>query len=47
MISGLSGRPLEMMEQTGLADKIGKENIFENIETALGKAEELLKTLLS
>jgi SulP family sulfate permease len=44
IIAGLVGRPLEMMEQTGLADKIGKENIFDDLEAALHRAEDLIKT---
>lgn len=43
VISGVSGRPLEMMEQTGLLEKIGKENVCESIEDALLRAEEIIK----
>jgi SulP family sulfate permease len=42
LISGLEGRPLEMMEQTGLADKIGKENLCGNIDKALVRADEII-----
>ena len=43
VLSGVNDSIKEMLNKTGIADKIGKDNICSNINEALQKAEELLK----
>lgn len=43
IISGINTQPYLLMEKTGIAEKIGRENIFENINEALARAKELTK----
>ena len=43
VISGIHTQPYMLIEKTGLADKLGRENIFDNITPALARATELVK----
>ncbi len=43
IISGIHAQPLDLFIKSGLDDKIGKENIFKDIDGALNKAKEFLK----
>ena len=43
VISGIHTQPYLLLEKTGMADKIGRENIFDNINAALARADELVK----
>lgn len=42
IISGIHTQPYLICEKTGMADKIGKENIFDNITDALQRANEIV-----
>lgn len=42
VISGIHTQPYLLLEKTGMADKIGRENIFDNINSALERAKQLL-----
>lgn len=42
VLSGVHSQPLLAMQQYGIYDEIGKENIFGNIDDALDRARELL-----
>lgn len=42
ILSGVHAQPLFALQQYGLADEIGEENIFGNIDDALDKAREML-----
>lgn len=42
ILSGIHRQPYALCEKTGMADKIGKENIFDNIDKALNRAEQIL-----
>ncbi|QJR23233.1 Sulfate permease [Brevinematales bacterium NS] len=42
ILSGVHAQPLDILVRSGLADKIGKENLFKDIDDALAKAKELL-----
>jgi len=44
VLSGVNDKIKNMLNKSGFADKIGKNNICSNINEALAKAEELLKT---
>ena len=37
VISGIHTQPYLLLEKTGMADKLGRENIFENINQALDR----------
>lgn len=41
IISGIHTQPYVLMEKTGEADRIGRENIFDNIAGALNRAKEI------
>ena len=41
ILSGIHTQPYMLCEKTGMADKIGRENIFDNIEAALNRAKEV------
>lgn len=41
ILSGIHTQPYVLCEKTGMADKIGRENIFDNIEAALQRAKEV------
>ena len=41
ILSGIHTQPYMLCEKTGMADKIGRENIFDNIEAALVRAREI------
>lgn len=41
ILSGIHTQPYMLCEKTGMADKIGRENIFDNIEAALIRAREI------
>ena len=43
ILSGIHTQPYMLCEKTGVADKIGRENIFDNISAALERAAELVK----
>ena len=43
VISGIHSQPYILFEKTGMADKIGRENIFDNIEEAMNRAREIIK----
>ena len=43
VISGIHTQPYMLLEKTGMADKIGRENIYENITEALERGREILK----
>ena len=45
VLSGIHTQPYMLCEKTGMADKIGRENIFDNINGALDRAKELTKDL--
>lgn len=42
ILSGVHAQPLDILIRSGLADKIGRENLFKDIDDALTKAKELL-----
>jgi len=42
ILSGIHTQPYMLCEKTGMADKIGRENIFDNISSALARANELV-----
>ena len=42
VISGIHTQPYILFEKTGMADKIGRENIFDNIESAMNRAKEII-----
>ncbi|MBQ4498533.1 MAG: STAS domain-containing protein, partial [Spirochaetaceae bacterium] len=43
VISGIHTQPFMLLEKTGMAEKLGHENIFDNIAAALNRARELVK----
>ncbi len=43
VLSGIHTQPYMLCEKTGMADKLGRENIFDNINAALERANELVK----
>ncbi|MBO4859502.1 MAG: sulfate permease [Treponema sp.] len=43
VISGIHTQPYILLEKTGMADKLGRENIYDNINSALERAREILK----
>ena len=42
VLSGIHTQPFMLCEKTGMTEKIGRENIFDNINAALERAKELL-----
>lgn len=42
VISGIHTQPYILFEKTGMAEKIGRENIFDNIEGAMNRAKEII-----
>ena len=42
VISGIHTQPYMLLEKSGMADKLGRENICENIDLALNRANEIL-----
>ena len=42
ILSGIHTQPYMLCEKTGMADTIGRENIFDNIEAALNRAKEII-----
>ncbi len=44
VISGIHTQPYILLEKTGMADKLGRENIYDNINSALERAREILKS---
>ena len=45
ILSGIRPQPQKLVEKMGMADKIGRENIFDNIVPALARAKELREQL--
>ena len=43
VLSGIHTQPYMLCEKTGMADKIGRENIFDNIDGAMTRARELVR----
>lgn len=43
VISGIHTQPYMLLEKSGMADTLGRENIFDNINSALARARELTK----
>jgi len=43
MITGAHSQPLHMMQKSGFLQKIGEDNVLENIDAALEKSREILK----
>ena len=43
VISGIHSQPYLLFEKTGMADKIGRENIFDNINEAMSRAKQLVE----
>ena len=41
LLSHVNEQPMHVLDKSGFADKIGKENICENIDAALTRAEAL------
>ena len=39
VISGIHTQPYLLLEKTGMADKLGRENIFDNINDALNRCK--------
>lgn len=42
VLSGIHTQPFMLCEKTGMAEKIGRENIFDNINAALERAKEII-----
>ena len=42
ILSEIHTQPYMLCEKTGMAEKIGRENIFDNIEASLNRAKEIL-----
>jgi SulP family sulfate permease len=42
MLTGVAEQPLRAMEQSGFLEKLGRENLMENIDAALARAREIL-----
>lgn len=42
VISGIHTQPYILFEKTGMAEKIGRENIFDDIESAMNRAKEIV-----
>jgi SulP family sulfate permease len=42
MLTGVAEQPLRAMEQAGFLDRLGRENVMENIDAALGRARTIL-----
>lgn len=42
ILSGIHTQPYLLCEKTGMADKLGRENIFDNIDAALNRAREIV-----
>ena len=43
ILSGIHTQPYMLLEKTGIAEKLGRENIFETINEALARAKEIVK----
>ena len=43
ILSGVCSQPEKLLDKTGIAEAIGKETIFDNISSALARANELLQ----
>jgi len=43
VISGIHTQPYMLLEKTGMADKLGRDNIYDNINAALERANTLVK----
>lgn len=43
VLSGVHPQPAKLLEKTGLAEELNRENIFDNIDSALNRAGELVK----
>jgi sulfate permease, SulP family len=44
MLTGVAEQPLRAIEQSGFLERIGRENVIENIDAALQRAREILKS---
>ena len=42
VLSGIHTQPFMLCEKTGMADKLGRENIFDNITAALERAKAIV-----
>jgi SulP family sulfate permease len=42
LLTGVAEQPLRALEQSGLLEKLGRENVMENIDAALARANTLL-----
>jgi SulP family sulfate permease len=45
MLTGVAEQPLRAMEQSGFLERLGRDNVMENIDTALARAREMLESL--
>lgn len=45
MLTGVAEQPLRAMEQSGFLEKIGRENVLENVDAALQRAREIVQAL--
>ena len=45
ILSGVNKKVYSAIERTGIVDKLGKENVLNNIDQALARAEELAKQI--
>jgi SulP family sulfate permease len=45
ILCGARQQPLQLIQQTEFADLVGPENICENVQKALGRAEEAFERL--
>ena len=43
LLTGVAEQPLKAMEQSGLLEKLGRENVLQNIDEALARASSILK----
>lgn len=43
VISGIHPQPLKLLSKTGMLEKLGKDNVFDNIADALKRAETIVK----
>jgi SulP family sulfate permease len=43
MLTGVAEQPLRAMEQSGFLDKLGRENVMDNIDAALSRARIIIE----
>jgi sulfate permease, SulP family len=44
LLTGIASQPFSLMERTGFIDRIGRENLLENIDKALIRAKEIVES---